>query len=103
MQTYPATNRTSSAILALVSCVLHAGSDEAVGPQQVSLETLISEEPKLALLAVKRWSVVNHLRMNLDLVNPLHMIAQLLQILYVTVTNFTYYKRVLGTGVARLG
>jgi hypothetical protein len=45
------------------------------------LEALVCEESELALLAIQRRSIINHLGMNLDLVNPLHVVSQLLKIL----------------------
>ena len=74
--------------------------------QQVPLQTLISEEPELALLTIQRRPVVDHLRMYLDLKNPhinllhvphdivylvypLHVVPQLLQVLDVPITYFT--------------
>lgn len=66
------------------------------------LQTLVGKEAELALLAVERRPVVDHLRMYLDLVYPLHVVAQLLQILDVAVADLADDKRVLGTMVARL-
>jgi hypothetical protein len=43
----------------------------------MSLEALVSEETELTLLAVEWRLIVNHLGMNLDLMNPLHVIPQL--------------------------
>lgn len=45
------------------------------------LQALVCEESELALLAIQRRSIINHLGMNLDLVNPLHVVSQLLKIL----------------------
>ena len=49
--------------------ILHAGRDEAVGAEQVALQALVREEPELALLAVERRTVVDHLRVDLHLNN----------------------------------
>jgi hypothetical protein len=76
----------------------------------MTLKTLIGEEAILTFLAVQRRSIVNHLGMNLkeklkvlvtkhyhkklidshlNFMNPLHVIAQLIQILDVPIANFT--------------
>lgn len=68
----------------------------------MSFKPLVREEAELALLTVQRWSVVDHLRMNLHLVYPLHVVAQLLQVLDIPVTDLAYDKRVLGRMVAWL-
>ena len=47
----------------------------------MALQPLVSEEPELTLLTVKRRSVINHLRVDLYFMNPLHVVSQLLQIL----------------------
>ena len=56
-----------AAVLALVGCVLHGGGDEAMTAQQVTLQTLVCEEPELTLLTVEGRPVVDHLGVNLDL------------------------------------
>ena len=53
--------------MALVGSVLHAGGDQPMASKQVPFEALVCEEAELALLAVERWTVVDHLRMNLYL------------------------------------
>ena len=58
----------------------------------MSLETLIGEEPKLAFLTVERRSVMDHLWMNFDLMNELHVITELLQIPDVSITNLANDK-----------
>jgi hypothetical protein len=80
----------------------------------VTLETLIGEEAILAFLAIQWWSIVNHFRMNLasketilvhlvpteltsssnylHFVDPLHVIAQLIQIFNISITNFANDK-----------
>ena len=63
------TNRTSPAVLTLVSRVLHAGSDQAMAAEQVSFQPLVREEPELALLAVQGRAIVNHLGVDFDLEN----------------------------------
>lgn len=63
--TYAAANRTPASVFALVGRLLHRARDQAVRAEQMPLEALIGEEPELALLAVERWSIVDHLRMNL--------------------------------------
>ena len=50
--------------------------------EQVPLQPLVGEETALAFLAVQRRTVVDHLRMDLHFVDPLHMMAQLFQILF---------------------
>lgn len=102
IKTYPAANRTTARIFALVSRLLHTGRDQAVRAEQMPLQTLVGEEAELALLAVERRSVVDHLRMYLDLVYPLHVVAQLLQVLDVAVADLADDERVLGRMVARL-
>ncbi len=57
----------TSGVLPLVGQVLHGGGDEAVGAEEVALQALVGEEAELALLAVQRRPVVDHLWMNLDL------------------------------------
>ena len=47
--------------------VVDGGRDEAVAAQQVTLQTLISEEAELTLLTVERRPVIDHLGVNLDL------------------------------------
>ena len=59
---------------------------------------LIGKESTLALLAVERWSVVDHLWMNLDFVDPLHVIPQLFQVPNVAITDFANDKVALTTG-----
>lgn len=103
-------NGAAARVLALVGQILHGRSDETVRAEQMALEALIGEEPELALLAVEWGTAVDHLRMNLDLegketfshkselngcslsylVNPKHVISELLQILYVAVANLAY-------------
>lgn len=85
------------------------------------LQALVCEESELALLAIQWRSIVNHFGMNLDLVNPLHVVSQLFKILKIwqvqfvcktsnyktdlniTVANFTNDKRVLATLLTWLG
>ena len=62
-----ATDGAPAAVLALVGCVLHGGGDEAMTAQQVTLQTLVCEEPELTLLTVEGRPVVDHLGVNLDL------------------------------------
>ena len=62
-----ATNWAPAGVLALVCRVLHTGRDEAVAAEQVALQPLVCEEPELTFLAVKRGSVVDHLRVDLNL------------------------------------
>lgn len=66
------------------------------------LQTLVGKEAELALLAVEWWPVVDHLWMYLDLVYPLHVVSQLLQVLDVPVADLTDDERVLSRVVARL-
>ena len=61
------TNRTSPAVLALVSGVLHTGGDQAMAAEQVPFQPLVREEPELALLAVQGRAIVDHLRVDFDL------------------------------------
>ena len=58
---------TTSLILALVGQILHRGRDEAVRSEKVPLQTLVREKAELTLLAVERRTVVDHLRVDLDL------------------------------------
>lgn len=52
------------------------------------LQALVCEESELALLAIQWRSIINHLGMNLDLVNPLHVVSQLLKILKISRGQF---------------
>ena len=81
MYKYLAANGTPTAVLSSVGRFLHRRGDQSVGTEQMSLQSLVSEETALTFLAVQRWPVVNHFRVDLDLVDPLHMMTQLLQIL----------------------
>ena len=56
---------------------------------------LIGEKSKLTFLAVQWRPVMNHLGVDLDLMDKLHVIAQLLEVPDVTITNFTNDKVVL--------
>lgn len=94
---YPSTHWAATSILALVGRLLHAGRHQSMGAQQVALQTLIGEESELALLTVERWAVVNHLRVDLHLVNPLHVVAQLFQVLNVPITYLTNDKCILAS------
>ena len=104
-----ATHRTPAAVLALVSSVLHTGRHQAVTAQQVSLQALVSEKSELTFLTIERRSVVYHLRVDFNLrrrlinftshdgglsylVNPLHVVTKLFQILDVSITDFTDNK-----------
>ena len=49
---YLAAHGAPAAVLALVRGVLHAGRHQAVAAQQVSLQTLVREEPELAFLTI---------------------------------------------------
>ena len=49
---YLAAHGAPAAVLALVGGVLHAGRHQAVAAQQVSLQTLVREEPELAFLTI---------------------------------------------------
>lgn len=42
---------------------------------------LVGEESVLTLLAVERWAVVDHLGVNLDFMDQVHVVPQLLQVL----------------------
>ena len=64
---YLPTHWTPTTVLTLVSCVLHAGRHQAVTPQQMSLQALVSEKSELTFLTIERRSVVNHLRVNFNL------------------------------------
>jgi len=86
------TDRTPTTVLALVGSVLHAGRHQAVTAQQVPLQTLVSEKPELTLLTIERRSVVNHLGVDFNLVNPLHVVTKLFQILDVSITDLTNDK-----------
>ena len=67
MMFYLATHWTSATILTLVGSILHAGGHQPVTPQQVSLQTRVSEEAVLTLLTIERRTVVDHLGMDFDL------------------------------------
>jgi hypothetical protein len=54
------------------------------------LQALVCEESELALLAIQWRSVINHLGMNLDLVNPLHVVPQLFKILKIAQGQFVF-------------
>lgn len=69
--------------------------------KQMSFKALVGEETELALLAVQRRPVVDHLRVDFHLVDPLHVIAQLLQVFNIPIADLTYNKRVLRVGIAR--
>lgn len=77
-----AADGATTAVLAAVGRFLHRRRDEAVRAEQVPLQALVGEEAALALLAVERRPVVDHLRVDFDLVDPLHVVAQLLQVLH---------------------
>lgn len=49
------------------------------------LEALVREEPKLTFLTVQRRPVINHLRVDLHFVYPLHVVAQLFQVFDVAI------------------
>jgi len=83
------THRTPTTVLALVSRVLHTGRHQAVTAQQVSLQALVSEKSELTFLTIERRSVVDHLGMNFNLVDPLHVVTELFQILDVSITDLT--------------
>ena len=69
-----------------------------------AISYLIREESELAFLAVERWPIVDHLWMDFHFVDPLHVVAELLQVLDVTITDFTNDKASLaGPGLAGLG
>ena len=74
--------------------------------QQVSLQALVSEKSELTFLTIERRSVVYHLRVDFNLrrrlinftshdgglsylVNPLHVVTKLFQILDVSITDLT--------------
>lgn len=101
--TYPSTHWTSSGVLALIGGVLHAWCDKSMRAQQVPFETLIREESELTLLAIKWRPVVDHLWMNLDFVDPLHVVAELFEVFNVTVADLAYHKGIFGVVVARFG
>ena len=61
------TDGTPPAVLPLVGGILHARGDQPVAAQQVPLQTLVREKPELALLAVQRWPIVDHLRVDFHL------------------------------------
>ena len=50
---------------------------------------LISEESVLAFLTVEWGPVVDHLGVDFDLVDPLHVVPQLLQVSDVAITDLT--------------
>ena len=56
-----------AAVLALVGRVLHRGGDQAVAAEQVALQPLVCKEPELTLLTVEGRPVIDHLGVNLDL------------------------------------
>ena len=77
--------------------------------QQGSLQALVSEKSELTFLTIERRSVVYHLRVDFNLrrrlinftshdgglsylVNPLHVVTKLFQILDVSITDFTDNK-----------
>ena len=98
-----AADRASARVLTLIGEVLHRGRHEAVRAEQVPLEALVGEEPELALLAVERGPVVDHLGVDLDLVDPEHVVAQLLQILDVAVADLADDKVALAGAAGRTG
>lgn len=78
METDPATDGTATSIFALVGRLLHAAGDKSMTTQQVPFQALVSEKAELALLAVEWRPVVDHFRVNLDFMDPLHVVTQLL-------------------------
>ena len=83
-----ATNQTSSAVLALVCGILHTGGDQAMAAQQMPFQALVCEEPELALLAIQRWAILDHLWMNFHLMNLLEVISQRVKVFDVAVAYF---------------
>ena len=80
---------------------------------------MVCEKPELAFLAVQRWPVVDHLRVDFHLkkktcqsssnrgdlklcylVNPLHVIPQLFQVLDVAIADFANDKITLAPALA---
>lgn len=78
METDPATDGTATSIFALVGRLLHAAGDKSMTTQQVPLQALVREKAELALLAVEWRPVVDHFWVNLDFMDPLHVVTQLL-------------------------
>ena len=64
---YLSADGTTARVLSLVGRVLHAGRHQAVAAQQMSLQTLVSEEAELTFLAVEWRTVVDHLRVDFHL------------------------------------
>ena len=62
-----AANSTATAVLVGVVHVLHVGSDETMGTEQVTLQALVGEESPLTPLTVQRRPVCEHLRVNSNL------------------------------------
>lgn len=56
-------------------------------------QSLISKETEVTLLTVERRTIMNHFGMDLDFVDPLHVIAELIQVFDVSVTDFTNHVR----------
>lgn len=92
---HAATNRTPTTVLTAVGGFLHRARNQTMRPQEVALQTLVGEKAQLTLLAVERRPVEDHFRVDLNFVNPLHVVAQLFQILYIAIADFTDNKRAL--------
>ena len=65
--------------------------------QRKKVVYLIGEKSVLAFLTVERRSIMNHFRMNFDLMNELHMVSQLLQIPDVAITDLTNLNAILAS------
>lgn len=89
---HPSADSTATSILPFIGHLLHVGRNQPMGPQQVPLQTLISKETPLALLAVQRRPTDQHLRMDLDFVYQLHVGAELLEVLYISIADFANDK-----------
>ena len=66
-----AADGTATLVLALVGKVLHGRSHQAVRPQQVTLQALVSEETEVTSLAVQGRTPVQHLSVDSDLVEKI--------------------------------
>ena len=74
----------------------HRKSKQEFKPNSCRLvRTLIGEKPVLAFLTVERRPIMDHLGMNFDLMNELHVVAKLLQIPDVTITDLADDKVIL--------
>ena len=87
MSSHLSTHRAPATVLPLVGSVLHAGRHQAVATQQVPLQPLVGEEPKLTLLTIQGRPVVDHLGMNFDLemvisMDTLYVLTLLLYLVY---------------------